>query len=260
MPIADSADKHLDRLSKTVGIGAALAFVFSVVYDWAYLEALGLSFSAVPTSISDHVRTGLLWLPLVCTMLFVSYVIEFMTLPRDEGKTQTVPTGASKTAKPSRLPLVLKAIAVGGLLVFVGLGGSAPRLGLVLIFAWTLFAEAIITYPRLVAVLPRPRSRVLFWAVPGAVLVVATLGAVRADMDQRLTRPKATFKVEGSATATRTARPIRHFERVVLALDDHKRVVMLRSDDLISIEDLPSPWYFDGAICSLFKVGCVRMP
>lgn len=45
----------------------------------------------------------------------------------------------------------------------------------------------------------------------------------------------------------------------MLALDDQGSIVILRSEDVGSIGDLPRPYYFEGAMCSLFQVGCVRM-
>lgn len=54
---------EIDYLTKGLGLCGILAFLSSVCYDFGYFWALGLSFSDAPTSVSDHVRSGLDWIP-----------------------------------------------------------------------------------------------------------------------------------------------------------------------------------------------------
>ncbi|MGN6578491.1 MAG: hypothetical protein ACTHJ1_00715 [Bordetella sp.] len=66
-------------ISTGIGIITTATFCLSVVFDLGNLEALGLSFSDVPTTIADHVRDALLWAPGV---LFAALAYTMMELMR----------------------------------------------------------------------------------------------------------------------------------------------------------------------------------
>jgi hypothetical protein len=53
-----------DFSKRTAGV-TALLLVLSVAYDFAYLHAAGLSFQALNTTVSDHLRSAMLWAPVV---------------------------------------------------------------------------------------------------------------------------------------------------------------------------------------------------
>jgi hypothetical protein len=60
----------IEKLSKLAAFGATFCLLLSVVYDYFFLVPLGLTFAEVPTTLADHVRTGIVWAPLVFTLLF----------------------------------------------------------------------------------------------------------------------------------------------------------------------------------------------
>ena len=60
--------------------------VLSVVYDFTYLSALNLSFSQIPTTISDHIRSALLWAPLLFLGLFAYFFFDISLLVSFAGK------------------------------------------------------------------------------------------------------------------------------------------------------------------------------
>lgn len=55
----------LETLVKLTPIFTALVLAISVIYDSAYLWALGLTLFDIPSSISEHLRSALLWSPVV---------------------------------------------------------------------------------------------------------------------------------------------------------------------------------------------------
>ena len=63
--------EYLDLAGKSIGLAVALGFVLSIAYDFGYLAALGLRFEDLPSTISDHVRTALLWLPFAIMMIMI---------------------------------------------------------------------------------------------------------------------------------------------------------------------------------------------
>jgi hypothetical protein len=66
----------LELISKGIALIGAICIGFSVIYDWGYLYGLGLGFHETPTSLADHLRSAIIWLP---------YAIGFFAFARGIG-------------------------------------------------------------------------------------------------------------------------------------------------------------------------------
>lgn len=53
----------LEQIGKHSAALSLLSLFASSIYDYAFLRALGLDFGQISTSISDHVRTAMIWAP-----------------------------------------------------------------------------------------------------------------------------------------------------------------------------------------------------
>jgi hypothetical protein len=71
-----------------ISILSVSVLVLSIVYDFGFLLILGTNFSEVPTTISDHLRSSLIWIPPVMIMVFFVYVLELFTRRIEQGKTE----------------------------------------------------------------------------------------------------------------------------------------------------------------------------
>lgn len=58
----------------TIGALYAIVIVFSILFDLLYLRALGISIMVAPTSIADHIRSSVIWIPpvLVATIATIA--------------------------------------------------------------------------------------------------------------------------------------------------------------------------------------------
>ena len=77
--------------------------VLSVVYDFTYLSALNLSFSQIPTTISDHVRSALLWAPLLFLGLFSYFFFEMVLKRAEKGMSEEEIINTSPNPKFTRI-------------------------------------------------------------------------------------------------------------------------------------------------------------
>ncbi|GJH04494.1 hypothetical protein [Paraburkholderia terrae] len=117
----------MDELGKVVGVLTAATLCLSVLFDWGYLEALGLSFGDVPTTIADHVRDALLWVPAMLTAALVYTTTELMSRRIERGLSEEELTKKSDSGKiasllrrsPYKLYVVI-AIAINILNYLVG--------------------------------------------------------------------------------------------------------------------------------------------
>jgi hypothetical protein len=70
----------LENLVKLTPFLTATILAISITYDSAYLWALGLSLSDIPSSISEHIRSALLWSPIILFLLMGLFIIFIITL------------------------------------------------------------------------------------------------------------------------------------------------------------------------------------
>lgn len=74
----------VEGASRVLGVLGAATLALSAFYDFSYLKALGLGFSEVQTTLSDHARSALVWIPaLLVGVAF--YALWELTTRRIEG-------------------------------------------------------------------------------------------------------------------------------------------------------------------------------
>lgn len=246
MAIRVSLSSALENLSRAVGVCVAIAFALSVVHDWAYLDALGLSFVEVPTSISDHVRTGLLWLPWCGAAFGIGLIVGAM-LPDDLNIGRF-------GAWLDRWSWALMVLAI---VLLAAIGGPPVTFYFGLLALWALVAIALERSARKRELRSR-RNRVRLLLLPLFLPLVAAIGATQADAALKSTFPLARFKNSAVESAPRLVRPIRHFERFVIVVNERGVIEILRSDDLVSIDRFSRPFYYEGALCRWFGVVCTH--
>lgn len=68
----------IEYFSQSLPIISALLLVASLIYDYAFLWALGLSFNDIPSSISEHIRSAILWSPAAFLYLIIIILYELL--------------------------------------------------------------------------------------------------------------------------------------------------------------------------------------
>lgn len=171
----------LDSLSKLVGVVAGVALVGSVAYDWAYLYAMGLSFSDIPTSITDHMRSALNWMPNAVLTVGIVIGVELFLRRTEQGMTEEQLISASPHPRftawfrksPSTLIVV---IAVLTLVLYILLGHAfSSGLGFAFIILWFLFSSWVNSHPRIMEKRSRELRLAIHW-LPPVVVWIASMG------------------------------------------------------------------------------------
>jgi len=78
----------LERIPTLIAAFGAALLVISVAYDYGFLLWLGVSLSEVPTSLSDHIRSSLVWAPSMVIVFFGIFVIELFNRRIEQGMTE----------------------------------------------------------------------------------------------------------------------------------------------------------------------------
>lgn len=80
-----------------------LLLVSSIVYDFSYYWKFGLTFSDIPTTMSDHIRTSIEWLPPLIILIMFSLLIDNAFKRLEKGITKEELIEMSKNKKISKL-------------------------------------------------------------------------------------------------------------------------------------------------------------
>lgn len=185
--------KYLQNVPILISIFSSLAFVLSVVYDWGYFMFLNISFSELPTSLSDHVKSALIWLPKTVLGGFVALTIELLTQRIERGMTEEEIILSSPNPKftyyfrrsPFYFIIIVSTLAI--ILKILGLPVPLDALIFFTICLWVLINSWIFNFPRL-----QQKYSFLFrytfkW-LPIIVLIIWYLGYSEASSDIKINK------------------------------------------------------------------------
>ena len=234
------------HLGKSLSIVSAALLALSVIYDYFFLRSLGLSFAEVPTTISDHLRSAVIWLPVLGIFGFVGFVLGASREPKN----------AAAQRKFNQLDLFVFA-----------------NLGLVLaITVWTASTIAVmldvlltlgLAYFRFQPGFTYLQERVGFWpaqlllATLPVIALVGTKGYSAGASMMSSSKPewRAVIKT-GNAENTVDLVGIRRFATSVVLVKSKTSVMVVGPDSIVSVLSLKEPQqkfrcWVNSSLCTL---------
>lgn len=250
----------LQSFAAVSALATSFSFAASFIYDWGFFSALGISFASAPTSISDHLRTGLLWASRLIPGILIVLVLDLLTRRIDRGLTKEEIISASPDPERARKKMnwprkVLQYACLAMLVVWLITGiGRIPWLPAMICWVW--FIAWVMRHPR-VAV----RRSLMFWLTalvgpPGLMWLFSTgHGDAKSAMllDAPLTAHIQSCEENvDTCSATTTVGVLRSFQGWLLVRDS-SAVYWIRSDHVtridVSGEDRSA---FSGLMCIFF--------
>ena len=255
----DGTPSILERLGLLSGATAALSVVVSFFYDWGFFTALGISFEDAPTTITDHIRSWLLWLPALGVVTTIAVAKELFIRRLEHGMTEDEIIESSpnpdRTARARNRPY--KFIAAMGptfILIWVLLGDRFFEGFLAgLAICWVAFMGWVFGHPTV-------WTRHPFWfrwsafallPVPLFFFYLGFISIERGDFIPAWDSGIYTVHVEGP-TSTRNVKVLRSFEKWLLVNEDDA-IVWIPVDHIRRMEVQKQEPY-RGLLCTLF--GC----
>jgi len=179
-------DRVLETFAKATGVLAATAMILSIIYDWGFYFALDLGFVDVPTSIGDHIRSGLIWLPNTLFFFFIILAIEFVNQRIERGLTEEEIVQTAK--KPERLRKFRKSPVIAFKILALIIVASFLLMGdiyrgllpIALIICWAMFSEWANSAP-LIKIRRSETTKKLFYWLPMVFFFVFFLGYNKAS-------------------------------------------------------------------------------
>ena len=246
----------IEHIGKITAVIASFSVIISVFYDYGFLFALDISFAGASTTISDHVRSWIVWLPRITILSLFLLGYELLMCRLEGGVTEEEIVKSSPdptwTEKFWRGPY--KAFEVLGILIVVLwlLFGSSFSDGLVVggIGCWLLFTRWIFEHP-----VVRSRHSVPFRLfvrlVPVLMAMVFFLGfnAAKSATGSSSMPHRFQMAAQGADSGPQEAHLLRSFEKWLLIQEKDGRIAWVRSDDVRRIERPTPETPFRGLVC-----------
>lgn len=246
----------IERVGKITAVIASFSLIVSVFYDWGFISALGLRFSEVPTSVSDHVRSWLVWLPNVVIGVFGVLAFELLSRRIERGMTEEEIIQSSsnprRTERMRNLPLYaigFVGVAVVGLWVLFG-DVFRDGLNVGLIVCWFLFSGWVFSHPTVRARHSESFRFFVHWAPPIMIwFYFSGFNAATTQINSTESSDVVQLKSSQPSPSEFRVRILRSFERWLLVQDANKQILWVRSDDVLRIETRPERTPFHGIAC-----------
>jgi hypothetical protein len=103
MPDKSPWVSRFDLSTKAIGLVASFCLAASLLYDWGFYLALDLSFLEVPSVLSDHVRSALLWFPKVAVSLGAMLISEMFLQRIEKGMSEDEIIASSPNPKQTKI-------------------------------------------------------------------------------------------------------------------------------------------------------------
>lgn len=203
-----------------------MLLVLSVAYDFSFLQAIGLSFQTVPTTIADHVRSAIVWAPGVIAGSLLGLIAGLGTPPHL--------SPASPPPHSQRVVDMLFFFGVAPSALLFGLLGPAsqavPTLSLIagmLLFRFQPGAKSVEER------LGYGTARLVFGA-PALVALVASAGASQGWAFVAASKPTIQVVLKSdSSERTVHATALRRFASVTI-LAENSSITVLPSDAVLT--------------------------
>lgn len=243
--------KELETVGKYCAIIIAIApasLILSFFYDWGYFSTLGISFSDIPTELSDHMRSALVWFPKVALSVVVPIlVIQILTIRIEIGKLIRI------------LNIIYRYAILGWIIVLTWLLGVVGTQ--ILIIGLFLFWLALIEWA-----FKRPDiSDRYSHLLPGflnvasiSVFLLFSLGHLTAIKDMtRKGNSHEIYLIESiNGQKSFKTNVLRTSKNWLLVHSENDNVRWIKLDQIKQIDKLKDEKYFEGLACKYFQRFC----
>jgi hypothetical protein len=253
--------KSLEMIGKFLSLLVTGCFCLSVLYDLGYLSALGLGFSEVPTSLGDHLRSAIIWLPLllVCILWGSMWLRLFSSL--DHSALKRVEDSGKDLAQylQAKVKTSFRVLFTVGMVLIVAwmvMGDRFQPIGLVGIFAIAVLLIFKATNVSSLSPSRRKEIRLSATASIGLAILVFIFGSLAAGRAVGQSR-KINMLTIKTASGNEVIKGVvlRTFERVVIVQNEQREIVLFKADDIQQV-NVGQPPLDHGWLCSKFRIGC----
>lgn len=259
MPSQETKDSviRFPDFGKVAAAASGVALVLSVLYDYCFLTAMGLSLAEVPTTIADHVRSAIVWAPFVLGLM-LGGAAWGVVLSWASG-------GAAKT--PADAPRHVRWLDVAYRVSYRYLFPASLVIASLSFTKFTflvtlLLAAWVVGGPAFLNKIERSLNIsigvwVSCYALPTIAMLVCLVGHMQGTRLREGTGDGWLLTVKDAAgTKTVPSKGIRRFSESVVLLEPDRRVRVLPVSEIVSASTADVIPHATRASCEYFNVRC----
>ena len=251
--IKDSLASRIGMLSAAVTGSSLIASAF---YDWGFFFSIGIGFAEAPTTIADHLRSWLVWLPKVALTILAILLVEMSTRRIERGMTEdeivALAPDPKKTEKSRTRPFrFLVVVAILGVIVWLIIGGPTTYIPLASgIILWFVISGWIFSHPIVNQRHSTWFQSIFHWGPPVlAFFFYMGFSSAQSAMSNSGTTHK--LHIANNAVI------LRHFEEYLLVRNRDETIMWIRTDSVRAIEQTVERSPFPGIACYLQESWCL---
>ena len=243
---------RLDGASKLVALLGTAFLSLSVFYDFSFLSAIGLTFGDVPTTISDHVRSAIVWAPSI--IVFGGMGAAWGAWESADRRPGSVGKTRNWLERNQGRAIMVLAVAT----IAMQFGGAA-WFYFAFVGLWLEFFGPPVARKWVVS-----SSATTNWLVVGIVpalfAAIGGYGYVEGDLLLRASDPRweVTFKSE-KGTETKRYLGLRRFSSASVLVDTERRVSVVQSDLIQQVSSLRDGTH-ESLVCRWLGQNCLAPP
>jgi hypothetical protein len=239
----------LNHIAQVAGLSASVSLVCSVIYNFAFFKALGISFSEIPLTINDHVTSTFVWLPITAVPIATFLFLEIWSKRRGpkDSKSRTkrreqmlVSISQNKSFPiPFSLKLVglLAIMSLVAMMVFADQVQSIIRIlitGFSIIALWGPLSWWLVAHPRLMLNQTEDALVNAFIYVPLIAGVLVLYGYTDAKLSMLGKKHNYDIKLKSNQSKLTNCTFIRNFEKIAFINYSNSNIIILNQEDISS--------------------------
>ena len=232
------SELRLEKLPALISVFAALILGLSVVYDYGFFYILGTDFSEMPTTISDHLRSSLTWIPETIIVIFAVIAFEMFNRRIEQGKTEEeiiqsspIPKFTAWFRASPKYPIIVIALSLPlTLWLNPDLSMQLQHWQFSLIIIWFVFHSFLFGHERIVQRTSKEFLLASRW-LPIILIFFAFNGAIAASNIKADRGTKYVLMLDGTEIVGTLARS---FDKYYLIWDKDKGSILLANASKVS--------------------------
>lgn len=179
-------ETHLNKLPLFISMFGTMILSLSVVYDYGFFTVLGTSFSEMPTTLSDQLRSSLTWIPSTVIAFFAVLIIELFNRRIEQGMSEEELIKSSPTPKftawfrKSPLYGIIAVAFMPPLALFFNIVLPFEAWSFTFIIFWFLFHNFLFGHENIIQQTSKEFYMITRW-VPVILIFIAFNGAIAAN-------------------------------------------------------------------------------
>lgn len=235
----------LNKLPALISLFGSFILCLSIIYDYSFFKVLGTSFSEMPTTLSDHLRSSLAWVPITVFSIIIATIIELFTRRMEQGMTEEEIIQSSKNPtllrwfrKSPKYGFMLIALIPPYFAIFNKQIFPLEAWAISSVVLWLVFHNFLFSHQRVIQRTTQKFYNISRY-VPIILLYVLFNGAIEAQNIKNRTSETYLFKLEKREFKTILARS---FDRFYLLWNkESQKIQILSANKVVEFSPIDKP-------------------